>query len=101
MQWEVYASTQRIYVYVDGQPYGCANLPASGVPSGAVHVFFAHVLYHSAADNVVHIDHFLDKHGHYETHRHFDNLAFKSGVAAPPWDESLLPCALASQMKMP
>jgi hypothetical protein len=27
-----------------------------------------------------------------DTTRHFDNLGFKSGVAAPAWDESRLPC---------
>jgi hypothetical protein len=24
--------------------------------------------------------------------RHLDNLGFKSGAAAPPWDERRLPC---------
>jgi hypothetical protein len=87
--FEVYASTQRAYLFLDGEPYGCAKLPRSGVPSGAVTVTFGDVLYHSGVDEVFR---FGQKHMKIETRRHFDNLGFKNGVREPPWDEARLPC---------
>lgn len=96
-QWEVFASSQRVYLFLDGAPYGCADLPA-GAPTGSVSVTFGYVLAHSSADDMTGLSDFLRMHGQLESHRHFDNLGFKSGVAAPPWDEGLLPCARASQM---
>lgn len=88
--FDVYTSTKRAYLFLDGEPYGCADLPASGVPSGDVTVTFGDVLYHSGVD---HLFTFYSKHLHFQTHRHFDNLGFKSGVAAPVWDEKRFPCA--------
>jgi len=96
--WEVYASTKRAYLFIDGTPYGCADMPGSGVPTGAVNVTFGNVLYHSAVDDVKQITTFLGDHGQIETHRHLDNLGFKTGVSAPPWDETILPCARANQL---
>jgi hypothetical protein len=87
---EVYVSTKRAYLFLDGQPYGCANLPASGVPSGAVTVTYGDVLYHSDADDLFD---FHTRKLHYETRRHYDNLGFKSHTALPTaWDETRLPC---------
>jgi hypothetical protein len=89
--YDVYASTGRVYLFLDGQPYGCANLPASGAPgAGPVSVTWGDALYHSAVDLTVgfHTDHMQ-----IEQRRHFDNLGFSSGVAAPTWDETRLPCA--------
>lgn len=88
-RWEIYASTERAYVFLDGQPYGCANLPDAGVPSGAVTVTFGHVLYHSGVD---HLFGFTGRRLQLDQPRHFDNLGFKSGVAAPVWDETRFPC---------
>lgn len=88
-RFEVYTSTKRAYLFLDGEPYGCAILPNAGVPSGAVTVTFGDVLYHSGVDNVFQ---FGKKHLQIETRRHFDNLGFKSAVAEPPWDETRLPC---------
>jgi hypothetical protein len=88
-RFEMYASTKRAYLFLDGEPYGCANLPPSGVPSGAVTVTFGDVLYHSGVDNLFR---FAKKHLQIETRRHFDNLGFKSAVAPPPWDEARFPC---------
>jgi len=90
MIFDVYASTKRVYLFLDQEPYGCVNLPAAGVPSGAVTVTFGDVLYHSDVD--VLFD-FHSRHQHREDRRHFDNLGFKSGVAEPGWDESRFPCA--------
>jgi hypothetical protein len=91
--YDVYASTTRVYLYLDGQPYGCANLPASGAPgAGPVTVTWGDALYHSAVDlnEGFHTDHMQ-----IEQRRHFDNLGFSSGVPAPTWDETRLPCAPA------
>lgn len=88
--WDVYASTKRVYLFLDRRPYACANLPAVGAPSGPVTVTWGDVLYHSAVD---HTYAFHTAHMQIETRRHFDNLGFSSGVPAPGWDESRLPCA--------
>jgi hypothetical protein len=87
--FDVYVSTKRAYLFLDGQPYGCANLPAAGVPSGPVTVTFGDVLYHSDAD---HTFLFTGQHLQREMRRHFDNLGFKSGVPQPPWNEKRFPC---------
>jgi hypothetical protein len=90
---EAYLSGKRAYLFLDGKPFGCANVPGSDgamPPSGPVTVTFADVLYHSGVDDYTM--------GHHRTHlqienmRRYDNLGFKSGVAAPAWDESKYPC---------
>jgi hypothetical protein len=88
--FDAYLSTQRTYLFLDGKPYACANMPATGVPSGPVSVTFGDVLYHSQVDRVMK---FHAAHLQLDTRRHFDNLGFTSGVPAPGWDESRLPCA--------
>jgi hypothetical protein len=89
--FDVFASTKRVYLFLDGQPYACALLPAVGPPqSGPVSVTWGDVLYHSAVDQTFA---FHASHMQIETRRHFDNLGFSSGVPAPTWDESRLPCA--------
>jgi hypothetical protein len=90
-QWELFVSTTRAYVFLDGKPLACANLPA-GAPSGEVSVTFGYVLGASGNDPMDGFSTFLAAHGQLESHRHFDNLAFRSGAPAPAWDEVLLPC---------
>jgi hypothetical protein len=88
--FDVYTSTRRAYLFLDGAPYACADLPTADVPSGPVTVTWGDVLYHSQVDHnfAFHTDHMQ-----IETRRHFDNLGFSSGVPAPQWDEARLPCA--------
>jgi len=88
--FDVYTSNARTYLFLDGQPYACADLPTASVPTGDVTVTWGDVLYHSQVDQTLafHADHMQ-----IETRRHFDNLGFSSGVPAPPWDEKRLPCA--------
>jgi hypothetical protein len=86
---EIYASTKRAYLFLDGLPFGCADLPTAGVPKGPVTVSFGDVLYHSSADALFD---FTGKKLHHDTVRHFDNLGFKSNVASPKWDETRFPC---------
>src|SRR6202011_3815485 len=47
---DAYAATQRAYIFLDGQAYGCANLPAGRMPAGPVTVTFGDVVYHSGVD---------------------------------------------------
>jgi hypothetical protein len=88
--FDVYASTGRVYLFLEGKPYGCANLPAGSAPTGPVTVTWGDVLYHSGVD---HTYAFHRDHMQIETRRHFDNLGFSSGVPAPSWDETRFPCA--------
>ena len=98
-RFDVYMSTGRSYLFVDGKPYGCVDMPAEGVPAaGPVTVTFGDVLYHSGVDPVF---------AYYENNlkvaslRHYDNLGFKSGVEGPLWDEQNLPCFPASTFGRP
>ncbi len=107
IQLELYLSATRLYVLVDGAPYGCTDLPALaddgasyGPPIGPVSVTWGAVLAHSgidfttgggaitAADSYA----FHRAHMHHTARRRFDNLGFASGVSAPAWDESRVPC---------
>ncbi|MEO8904995.1 MAG: hypothetical protein ABI488_21345 [Polyangiaceae bacterium] len=88
--FDVFASTKRAYLFLDGQPYGCAELPADAAPTGSVTVTWGDALYHSEID-VTYAFHAA--HMQIEQRRHFDNLGFSSGLDAPTWDETRLPCA--------
>jgi hypothetical protein len=88
-QFDAYLSTRRAYIFLAGQPYGCIDLPDSGIPSGSVSVTFGDVLYHSGVDGVFT---FHENHQKQFAKRHFDNLGFKSGVQGPAWDEARFPC---------
>jgi hypothetical protein len=90
-RFEVYVSTARAYVLLDGAPYGCFDLPAAGVPTGPVSVTFGDTLFHSAIDQLQFFGYMRDNLQH-DAQRHWDNLGFKSGVAAPAWDEARMPC---------
>ncbi|HXK17194.1 MAG TPA: hypothetical protein VNG33_05315 [Polyangiaceae bacterium] len=90
-RFEAYVSSERAYLLLDGQPYGCVDLPATGVPVGAVTVTFGDVLFHSDNDQLQFYG-FVREHLYHDTQRHFDNLGFKSGVPAPAWNEARLPC---------
>jgi hypothetical protein len=98
VRFDVWASTTRLYASLDGQPLACANL-AVGVPAGPVTVTFGDVLYHSGADLQQPPEpyDFHMRHMTFETRRHFDELGFKSGVAAPTWDETKVPCSSTIQ----
>jgi hypothetical protein len=99
VRFDVYASSKRVFVFLDEKPYGCVDLPGNGLPAGPATVTFGDVLYHSGAD--------LDNTPWYPFHlsapakpthmllvakRHFDNLGYSSNVGAPPWDPNRFPC---------
>jgi hypothetical protein len=96
VRFDVYASTQRVYVYVDGAPAGCAVLPAGRMPAGPVTPAFRAVLYHSGIDETVVPDdtshRYLHDYSLSHTRRTLDDLGVEQGVALPPWDETTLPC---------
>ncbi len=92
VRFDVYASTQRVYVSLDGQPWGCADLPSGTMPAGPASVTYGDVLYHSGVDVNDPPFTFHHKHLALETRRHFGEIGFASGVPAPAWDTSRLPC---------
>jgi hypothetical protein len=95
-QYDFYVSTKRAYIFFDGQPYGCADLPADKLKTGQASVTFGDVLYHSGADvvgaDIGWIYEFHVRHLSTETRHHYDNIGFSSGVPAPAWNEKLIPC---------
>jgi hypothetical protein len=96
VQFDVYASTERVYVFMDDKPAGCAVLPAGKMPSGAVNVAFRGVLYHSGIDESVVPDdsgqQYLRRYSLSHFDRHMDDFGIDLSVPAPAWDESILPC---------
>jgi hypothetical protein len=108
-RYELYLSTKRAYVLFEGQPYGCADLANRtsvdpmglplvpnpvAVPTGAVTVSFGEAIYHLRVEYGVGNtwSRFVTEHSPVANLRHFDYFAVKSGVVAPPWDESRFPC---------
>jgi hypothetical protein len=94
---DVYVSSRRAYLFVDGLPAGCTQYPANVSLGGPVTVTFGDVLYHEGASDewICYYQKpfpFLHEHQCTETKRHFDDLGFKSGVPAPSWNEALYPC---------
>ena len=109
-RFDLFVSTQKVYVFLDSLPYGCVDLthrttkdvagnvisPAPAPPpAGPVSVMFGDVNYHEGAENgyfqiysSFHLNHEL-----FESIRAYDYIAFSSNVSAPPWNESVLPCA--------
>ena len=98
VRFDAYTSTSRVYLFANARPYGCVDLPDSKLKAGAAKVTFGDVLYHSLADLEAWYPFHLAK-MHTTTTRHYSNLGFSSGVPAPAWDESLIPCVAASGLK--
>jgi hypothetical protein len=96
--FDVYVSTKRAYVFTNGVPYACADLPADRLTAGNATVTFGDVLYHSGVDLAewypFHIARMQNV-----TSRHYSNLAFKSAAPAPTWDEARIPCAPATSLR--
>jgi hypothetical protein len=95
VQFDVYASTDRVFLFQDGEPAGCGRLPAGRMPAGAVTVLFHAVGYHLGIDDPVDASssyQYLHKYSTVRTDRHFDDLGISNGVAAPAWDEAKFPC---------
>jgi hypothetical protein len=93
---DVYASTKRVYVFLEDRPAGCAVLPEGNMPAGPVNVLFGMAGYH------IDIDEYVMSEGATElywkrysaTHidRKLDDLGIKSGATLPAWDHTIMPC---------
>lgn len=96
VQWDVYTSKQRVYVFMDGKPSACAVLPEGRIPEGPVTVAYRAVIYHCGIDEAV----VPDDTGHVYEHnyslchsdRKLDDLGIDLSTDAPTWDETALPC---------
>jgi hypothetical protein len=96
VQWDVYTTTSRVYVFMDGKPSACAVLPAGRMPAGPVTVAYRAVIYHCGIDETVtpvDTGHQYE-HNYSQCHsdRHMDDFGIELAVPAPAWDETLLPC---------
>lgn len=96
VQWDVYSSSERVYVFMDGKPSACAVLPAGRMPAGPVTVAYRAVLYHCGIDEAVVPE---DSGRRYErdyslchSDRKMDDFGIDLSAPAPTWDESVLPC---------
>ena len=92
---DLWVSSDRAYAFIDGQPHGCVEYDGL-LPAGEVTVTYGDTLYHSGVDEpVVGTDYldFLREYQLTETRRHVDNFGFSSGLSAPAWDHTRLPCA--------
>ncbi len=98
LRLDAYVSTNRVYVYTNGRPYGCAELPAGKLSAGVGTVTFGDALYHSAVDLEAWYKFHVAK-MQVVTSRHFSNLGFSSNVPEPGWNTDLLPCVPASAAK--
>jgi hypothetical protein len=96
VKWDVYTSTNRVYVFMDGKPSACAVLPAGRMPAGAVTVAYRAVLYHCGIDETVtpaDTGHrFEREYSICHSDRHMDDFGIDLATDAPAWDESVLPC---------
>jgi hypothetical protein len=96
VKWDLYASTQRVYLFIEDRPAGCAVLPQGKMPAGPVNVIFSIAGYH------IEIDEFVapadSRHQYWRrfslahTDRKMDDLGIKNGAALPAWNESIMPC---------
>jgi hypothetical protein len=93
---DVYASTERVYAFLEGKPAGCAILPEGRMPSGPVNVSFSLAAYHIEIDEQVTSANprqgYWSRYSVAHSDRKLDDLGISSGVAAPAWDESTMPC---------
>ena len=97
VRFDVYASSQRVYVFMDDEPAGCAVLPDGSMPEGAINVAFRGVLYHSGIDeSVVPMDSgqkYLQRFSLSHFDRHMDDFGIDKDAPQPEWDETRMPCA--------
>jgi hypothetical protein len=93
---DVYASTSRVYVFLEDRPAGCAVLPAGRMPAGPVNVLFGMAGYHIEIDEFVMSERptqlYWNRYSATHTDRKLDDLGIQSGVTLPAWDETVMPC---------
>lgn len=93
---DVIASTERVYLFLDERPAGCAVLPPGAVAPGPLTVAFGSVSHDSANDEAsqgASAPHqFLRRHLSGRDARRFDDFGVSQGEPAPDWDHALYPC---------
>lgn len=93
VKFDVYASTNTVYVYVEGKPAGCAALPEGRFPAGDVNINFGIAAYHIDIDEYVTRenprDEYWSRTSKIHTDRKLDDLGVQSGVSLPAWDARL------------
>jgi hypothetical protein len=95
VQLDVYASTERVYLFVDGRPTGCAVLPAGQMPEGEVTVAFRAIIDEPWKDELIREEPgrtYERDFSHLHSDRRMDDFGIALDVPAPSWDESVLPC---------
>ncbi|HEY6876526.1 MAG TPA: hypothetical protein VI299_00855, partial [Polyangiales bacterium] len=96
VKFDVYASTERVYVFVEGRPSGCAVLPKGRMPEGSVNVMFGAAGYHIEIDEFVEREPAMHEFWHrqslWHVERHFDDLGVDSANDLPEWNHSIFPC---------
>jgi hypothetical protein len=96
VQFDVYASTRRVYVTIDEKPAGCAVLPADQMPEGPVTVVFGSVIYHGSIDESVEPENsphqYLRRYSLVHYDRKIDEIGIDHDAALPGWDETVMPC---------
>ena len=99
--WDVYASTQQAFVFLDNQPYGCVEFAPGAAPQGNVTVTWGQSLYHTGVAQWPFSNYLESINGgasqpggslKVEPARRYDNLSYTSGTAAPSWNFSKFPC---------
>ena len=97
VRFDVYASTERVYVFLDDQPAGCAVLPAgrhargrgARSPSAACSITAASTS-RSRPTDAGH--QYLRRFSLSHFDRHMDDFGIDRDVPAPEWDETVMPC---------
>lgn len=96
VKFDVYASTKRVYMFLEDKPAGCAVLPEGKFPAGPVTVIFGVAAYHMEIDEFVvgenSSQQYWRRFSLAHTDRKLDDLGVKSGATLPAWDETIMPC---------
>jgi hypothetical protein len=95
VRFDVFASTDRVYLFADRLPYGCVDLPPGVVAPGPMSLTFGDVLFVSGSDADAPWYTFLQERMPNVTSHHFSEMSLSSGVDAPSWNEARHPCVSA------
>ncbi len=96
VRFDVFASTERLYLLLDRVPYGCVDLPPGALAEGPLSATYGEVLFVSVSDAdapwyAFHRDRMPNV-----TSRHVSEMALTSGAEPPAWDHARLPCVSAA-----
>ena len=97
VKFDVYASTDRVYTFIEDRPAGCAVLPVGRMPERPVSIVFGSAAYHIAVDEGVvpagSPNQYWQRYSIAHVDRHLDDLGIDLSVPQPAWDETIRPCA--------